>query len=71
MIKKFPQARQYLPKLNVDNATVSPVELNYSFTYLGRHYNFNMDEIKQKEALSEKLNELLDAIDRLLLHPKN
>ena len=30
-----------------------------------------MDESKHKESLSDKLNELLDAIDLLLLHPKD
>ena len=71
MRKKCTQIKQYLPKLYVNNLMIPPVKLNETFTYLGRHYNFDMDESKHKESLSKKLNELLDDTDRLPLHPKN
>ena len=47
------------------------MKLGESVTYLGRHYNFQMDETKHRKNALQKSNELLKQIEDLPLHPKN
>ena len=41
------------------------------FTYLGRAFNFNMDDESHKTSLIEECNRILADIDRLPLHPRH
>ena len=62
---------QYLPKLTINHETVPTVDIGESFRYLGRHFNYTMDnQIHMSEAL-EFLNALMKKIDDLSCHPKN
>ena len=69
--KKGSQSKQFLPKIYVNKKLIPQVKLGESFTYLGRHYNFQMDEMKHRDSALQKSNELLKQIDDLPLHPKN
>ena len=44
---------------------------NEQFTYLGRHFNFQMDDEEHKSTLVRKCREILTDIDKLPLHPKH
>ena len=69
--KRGTQSKQFLPKMYVNNKLIPQVKLGESFTNLGRHYNFQMDETKHRENALQKANELLKQIDDLQLQPKN
>ena len=45
--------------------------MNEEFTYLGRVFDFNMDNDAHKTSLVEKCKRILEGIDRLPLHPKH
>ena len=45
--------------------------MNEGFTYLGRVFDFNMDDEAHKTSLVEKCKRILEDIDRLPLHPKH
>lgn len=62
---------QYSPKLFTNDAVIPPVEMNEGFTYLGRVFDFNMDDVAHKKSLVEKCNRILEDIDRLPLHPRH
>ena len=62
---------QYLPKLIVNSDRIPPVEINNTFTYLGRDFNFLMDDTTHKEELVNTTNNLLSIIENLPLTPKN
>ena len=42
-----------------------------SFLYLGRHYNFDMNDQEHKKELTESLKNFMEKIDGLDVHPKN
>ena len=69
--KKGSIAAQYKPKLYIDNKLVSPTGIDEHFTYLGRHFDFKMSDLKHKENLISTVTEQLSTIDRLPLHPRN
>ncbi len=70
-IKKFNSvAKQYKPKVFVNNQTIPPVDIRDYFTYLGRHFNFEMNDHQHKEELSNTINEIMSDINNLPLHPK-
>ena len=50
---------------------IPPIKPKESFTYLGRHFDFEMSNNVHKEELLKKTKELLRSIDELPLHPKN
>ncbi|CAB4034952.1 Hypothetical predicted protein, partial [Paramuricea clavata] len=61
---------QFLPKLYLNQCMIPTVKRNESFCYLGRYYNFAMDNSDHKRLLFEETEEILGKIDRLALHPK-
>ena len=62
---------QYLPKLIINHDTVPTVDIGKSFKYLGRHFNYTMDnQVNMTEALV-LLSDLMKKIDDLSCHPKN
>ena len=69
--KRGTQSKQFLSKMYVKNKLIPQVKLGGSFTYLGRHYNFQVDETKHRKNALQKSNVLLKQIDDLPLHPKN
>ena len=62
---------QYSPKIVTNDAVIPPVRMNEGFTYLGRVFDFNMDNDAHKTSLVEKCKRILEDIDRLPLHPKH
>ena len=70
-IKKFHSvSRQYQPKLYVNNEKIPPVELEKSFKYLGRYFNFSMNDEMHKKEILDLINDLMEKINLLPLHPK-
>ena len=64
-------AKQIKPKLYINNKVIPPVEIEDSFTYLGRHFNFSMSGKDHEKSILNKVNENMAIIDKLPLHPKN
>ena len=64
-------AKQIQPKLYLNNEYVKPVKTGESLLYLGRYFDFEMSSNDHKTFLTSELNKLLEAIDKLPLHPKN
>ena len=62
---------QFLPKLIINNSLVPTVERNNSFKYLGRFFNFSMDNTDHMSALLSTINDLMMKVDCLPCHPKN
>ena len=71
MAKIGSQCKQYLPKLFLNNELVPQVKLEESFTYLGRHFNYAMDDAEHISAVQERTNEIFQDIDKLPLHPRH
>ena len=71
MMKVNTNCSQVSPKVFVSNLRIPPVLSTDSFTYLGRSFNFKMDNEEHKKKLLETTNLLLEAISKLPLHPKN
>ena len=71
MAKIGSQCKQYLPKLFLNNELVPQVKLEESFTYLGRHFNYAMDDADHKSHVQERTNEILQDIDKISLHPRH
>ena len=62
---------QFKPYLRKNNELIPPVKINEIFVYLGKEYSFDMKPDKIKETLLKDLNQYMEVIDRLPLHPKN
>ena len=62
---------QFKPKLFINGEVIKPIELGESFEYLGRWFNFEMNNEKHKEELTEIVAQIMNKIDSLPLHPKN
>ena len=59
-IKKFSsRSLQYEPNVFVNNKTVPAVKSGESFKYLGRYFNFEMDNKAHKEILQSSLFDLI------------
>ena len=71
MAKIGSQVKQYLPKHFLNKELVPQVKLKESFTYLGRHFNYAMDDAGHKSQVQERTNEILQDIDKLPLHPRH
>ena len=71
MKKEGGKSQKTMPKLYINNKIVKPIKKDSSFLYLGRNFNFKMDNEKHKEFLLNTLNTLMDEIDALPLHPRN
>ena len=61
---------QFQPKLFVNAERVKPVEPGGSFKYLGRYFDYDMDNSEHKRELLQKTTEILNIIDCLPLHPR-
>ena len=61
---------QFQPKLFVNGERVKPVEPGGSFKYLGRYFDYNMDNSEHKRELLQKTTEILNIIDYLSLYPR-
>jgi hypothetical protein len=59
------------PNLYINNQRIKPVDINSSFSYLGRSFNFDMSCDSQQTTLSETFSNLLQTIHNLPLHPQN
>ena len=60
-----------MPKLLVNNELIPTVEKGKSFKYLGRYYNYDMDDEEHEKNILETARELLHEVDSLPLHSKN
>ena len=71
-IEKFhSRSLQNEPKLFINNEIVPTVKSGDPFKYLGRYFNFDMDNEVHKEKLKSSLSDVLTHIDTLLVLPKN
>ena len=61
---------QLQPKLFVNGERVKPVEPGGSFNYLGRYFDYDMDNSEHKRELLQRTTEILNIIDCLPLHPR-
>ena len=64
-------SKQVKPKVYINNQRIKPVEIDGSFTYLGRSFNFDMSGDSQKVKLADTFSNLLEIINNLPLHPRN
>ena len=64
-------SRQYKPKLYINNELIPSIDINESFKYLGRHFDYSMSNQAHKDNLCDTVDELLKDIDSLSLHPRN
>ena len=64
-------SRQYKPKLYINNELIPAIEINESFKYLERHFDYSMSNQEHKDNLCDTVDELLKDIDSLPLHPRN
>ena len=71
MAKVNSASKQVLPKLYLNNILIPPVKVNESFTYLGKHFDFEMTSEIHKNTLLDSLKKMMQSIDVLPLHPRN
>ena len=71
MRKGCTKSTQFQPKLTVNSELVPPTRNDDSFRYLGRYFDFEMSNGKNKSELVEILGSLMPDIDKLTMHPKN
>ena len=62
---------QFLPKLIINNSLVPTVEKNNSFKYLGRFFNYSMDNVDHMSVLLNTINDLMMKVYCLPCHPKD
>ena len=62
---------QYLPKLLINQTNDPTVENGKSFKYLGRIYNFSMNNIDNKSEVLELVTNLMSMIDKIPCNPRN
>ena len=62
---------QYLPYIIVHRETISPIELNESFIYLGKQFNFELNIEKIKTDIINNMTNYVRNIDKLPLIPLN
>ena len=62
---------QYLLKRFVNNEIIPAIKDNENFIYLGRSFNFKMDNSYHKLELVSNTKEFLEKISSLPLHPRN
>ena len=60
---------QYKPYLKIANERIPSIEMNKSFTYLGKDFNMHMSNDHIKSQLVCTIEQYLQVTDRLLLHP--
>ena len=62
---------QYLPKLFINQVTVPTVNIDKSFKYLGRFFNFSMDNFDHLSEVLQLVTDLMRKLDDIPCHPKN
>ena len=71
-LKKFSSnSLQFQPKLFINTELLPVVNNGESFKYLGRYFNFEMNNDKHKTQLESSLLDMLKQIDSLRILPKN
>ena len=71
-IKTFSSSSvQFQPKLLINSEVIPPVKQGESFKFLGRYFNFDMNNKDHKDIALPNLQTILKAIDSLRIHPKN
>ena len=71
IIKFSIRSLQFQPKLLVDSKSVPTVKNSESFKYLGRFFNFEMNNKGHQDLLLSSLHDMLQTVDSLHIHPKN
>ena len=69
--KSQTSSTQYLPKLLINQTKVPTVENGKSFKYLGRIFNFSMNNMDHKSEVLELVTNLMRKIDKIPCHPRN
>ncbi len=69
--KKGSKSVQSKPAVYANGNIIGPLEQGESFKYLGRWFNFEMDNQKHKDELLQIRTQIMDRINSLPLHPKN
>ena len=64
-------SKQVLPKLYIKNELIRPIKIEEEFKYLGRYFNFSMDNKTHKELVVDQTKDIFAKIDALPLQPKN
>ena len=71
-IRKFStRSLQYEPQLFVNHKAIPSVKSGVSFKYLGRYFNFEMDNKVHEEKLQSSLVDMLTNIDSFSILPKS
>ena len=71
-IKKFSTCSMHFqPKLFINKEIVPPVHKGGSFRYLGRHFNFEMNNDEHMSSLTSSFSDMLSEIDSLPILPQN
>ena len=61
---------QCKPFLLVNNQRIPPVELDESFKYLGKEFNYKMSTQHTEKDLTDELSKYLTKLDSVPLHPR-
>ena len=61
----------FQPKLLINSELIPHVKQGESFKYLGRYFNFDMDNKDHTELITSSLQTMLKTIDSLNIHPRN
>ena len=69
--KTVTRSVQFKPKLFLVREQIPTVDMDASFKYLGRWYNFEMDNAEHKADIVQLTNDILMKIDSLPSHPRN
>ena len=69
--KSSTASMQYLPKLFINQVTVPPVNIGKSVKYLGRFFNFSMDNFDHLSEVLQLVTNLMRKLDDIPCHPKN
>ncbi len=65
MRKQNGRFEQYKPKLSIDNETIPQIEIGDHFVYLGKIFDFALNNVIAKENIKNKLRDLLKTTDNL------
>ena len=65
MRKQEGEYKQYLPNLTIDDSTIPAHEIGSSFKYLGKLFNFEMDNNEEQAILVKRLSTFLRTISKL------
>ena len=69
-IKKFSTSSlQFQPMLLINSELIPPVKQGEPFKYLGKYFNFDMDNEYHKDLVNSNLQTMLKTIDSLNIHP--